>query len=458
MGSRRGQDRDPRGDGPRRARAGDAPPLSGDDSDTPSGIRLGDEVPSAPDEASTAPTPRARVAELVRARAGSTGAVWREPAMAAALGYLALLVVGAGLLIAAKLQFPALGSGFNPLSVVTAMTILGLAALGAPLHIGPLEVLTLPLGALAIFGTAFAGFVRLTRVARGSSPVARALAGTRSGIVFGLLCGIAAFVFRFRGGPDQVAVEALPALALGLLWGALFGALGGLLAGLGRGSMPAATTAGLRARFPIVSEGVVGAGAMLAAGLVLSAGAVLVWIIVVLARGSLPAGFGLRDAVAALIYLLAFAPNVAVSLLALSLGAPVEVGGRVTVGGRDFGGLVEYSLMEWAGGDPPWYLFGLLLIPILACAGAGLFAYRNARDPDAVLEVIGVAALVFAAAVLVLASVGDARLGAGLLGGRGVARAAPDALTAAVLACGWGAVLGFAGWNAGRLLGWRPTS
>jgi hypothetical protein len=54
--------------------------------------------------------------------------------------------------------------------------------------------------------------------------------------------------------------------------------------------------------------------------------------------------------------------------------------------------------------------------------------------------------------------VGDARLGAGLLGGRGVARAAPDALTAAVLACGWGAALGFAGWNAGRLLGWRPTS
>jgi hypothetical protein len=428
----------------------DTPP--GPEADTPPGHQT--DAPPAP--ATT--NPRARLAELIRARAGSTGVVWHDPVMSAALGYLALLVVGAGLLVAAKLQFPALGSGFNPLSIVTAMTILGLAALGAPLHIGPIEVLTLPLGGLAIFGMAFAGFVRLSRRARRrSSPVARAVAGTRSGIVFGLLCGIAALVFRFRGGPDQVAVEALPALALGLLWGSVFGAVGGMLAGLSRGSMIAAVT-GVRARFPVVYEGVVSAGAMLAAGLALSVGAVLVWIIVVLARGSLPAGFGLRDAAAAFLYLLAFAPNVAVSLLALSLGAPVEVGGRVTVGGRDFGGLQEYSLVEWAGGDPPWYLFALLLIPIVACAGAGLLAFRNARDPDAVLEVIGVGALVFAAAVLVLASVGDARLGAGLLGGRGVARAAPNAFTAAVLACGWGAALGFAGWNAGRLLGWRSTT
>jgi hypothetical protein len=361
--------------------------------------------------------------------------------------------VGAGLLVAAKLQFPALGSGFNPLSIVTAMTILGLAALGAPLHIGPLEVLALPLGALAIFGTAFAGFVRLSRPApRGSSSVARAVAGTRSGIVFGALCGIAALIFRFRGGPDEVGVEALPALALGILWGSVFGALGGMGADGGVGAPLAAFARGLRARSRVLYEGVVGAGAMLAAGLVLSVAAALVWIIVVLARGSLPPGFGPRDAAAALLYLLAFAPNVAVSLLALSLGAPVEVGGRVTVGGRDFGGLLEYSLVEWAGGDPPWYLFGLLSIPLVACAGAGLLAYRNARDPDAVLEVIGVGALVFAAAVLVLASVGDARLGAGLLGGRGVARAAPDAVTAAILACGWGAALGFAGWKAGQFL------
>ncbi len=425
----------------------------GPEADTPPAPQT-DTPPGPP-----APTPRARIAELIRARAGSTGVAWHDPVMSAALGYLALLVVGAALLVAAKLQFPALGSGFNPLSVVTAMTILGLAALGAPLHIGPIEVLTLPLGALAIFGTAFAGFVRLSRRARRrSSPVAGAVAGSRSGIVFGLLCGVAALVFRFRGGPDQVGVEALPALALGLLWGVVFGALGGMFAGRSPGALLATVTTGMRARFPVVYEGVVSAGAMLAAGLALSVGAALVWILVVLARGSLPAGFGLRDAAAALLYLLAFAPNVAVSLLALSLGAPVEVGGRVTVGGRDFGGLLEYSLVEWAGGDPPWYLFGLLLIPIVACAGAGLLAYRNARDPGAVLEVIGVAALVFAAAVLVLASVGDARLGAGLLGGRGVARAAPNAFTAAVLACGWGATLGFAGWNAGRLLGWRSTS
>ena len=124
----------------------------------------GPEADSPP--APTTPTPRARIAELVRARAGSTGVVWRDPVMSASLGYLALLVVGAALLVAAKLQFSALGSGFNPLSVVTAMTILGLSALGAPLHIGPIEVVTLPLGALAIFGTAFAGFVRLMGRAR----------------------------------------------------------------------------------------------------------------------------------------------------------------------------------------------------------------------------------------------------------------------------------------------------
>ena len=400
------------------------------------------------------PTPGERLIELVRAGPRIDRTAWGDALASAAFGYLALLCVGAVFMVAAKLQFPALGSGFNPLSIVTAMTVLGLASLGAPLHIGAVELSALPLGSLGLFGAAFAAAVRLPRATRlASAPLSlRVVAGVRCGVCFGALCGLAALIFRFRGAPDPVSVTAWGALGLGLLWGCLFGLLGSLRAQRSVGSWLTDAARALRVKSRLVYEAAAGAGFMLVAGLALSGGAAVVWIVVALARGSVPPGFGIRDAVAAILYLVAFAPNIAVSFLALSLGAPVEVGGRVTVGGRDFGQVLEYSFVQWGAGDPPWYLFALLLIPALSCFGAGFVARRTATDDNAVLEVIGLAALLFAGAVLVLASVGDARLGAGLLGRRGLARAAPDALTAAVFACGWGAALGFMGWKSAGLV------
>jgi hypothetical protein len=384
---------------------------------------------------------------------------WIDALTSAAVGHLCLLCVGAGLLLAAKLQFPQLGSGFNPLSIVTAMTVLGLAALGAPLHVGEVEISALPLGALALFGVAFTGAVRLSRLPRpGADDVLGVRRGLRVGACFGLLCGIAAAVFRFRGGPDPVGVESGPALLLGFLWGSLFAVLGGWTATEGSKAELGGRVRAWRTKSQIATESAAFAAVTSALALTLSAAAVLVWILAALASGSVPPGFGVRQGVAAVILLVAFAPNVSVSMLALALGSPVEVGGRISIAGREFGRLVEYSLQRWGPGDPPWYAFGLLLIPALACFLAGWVAHRNAQDRGAVLEVVGLGALMFALAILVLGSLGDASLGAGLLGRRGIARVAPDAPIAAVLACGWAAALGFAGWKLGALLTGRRTA
>jgi hypothetical protein len=161
-----------------------------------------------------------------------------------------------------------------------------------------------------------------------------------------------------------------------------------------------------------------------------------------------------RSATAALIYLIAFLPNVVLITVALSLGSPIEVGGRVSVAGNDFGRLTEYSLLDWGGSDTPVAVFAFLVVPLLACLIGGASAYRQAADKTAALEVMGAAALCFGALMLVLVALAEARLGAGLFGRRGVARVAADPLSAGVLGCGWAAALGWAGW---KLQEWRSS-
>ncbi len=186
---------------------------------------------------------------------------------------------------------------------------------------------------------------------------------------------------------------------------------------------------------------------MLASALLLAGFAALVWIIVGLAKGVTPAGFGFGDALAALVYLAAFLPNVLVTIIALALGAPVEVGARVTFGGREVGPFGEWSLLDWGGDPTPWYLFLLLAIPLLSCMLGGFSARRNAHDPPRWLPVLAGAAVTFAVPLTVVALLADARLGAGLVTGGGFAHVAPDALLTLVFGLLWADALGYIGWR-----------
>lgn len=380
---------------------------------------------------------------------------WKQAAAAAGLAFLSLLCVGVFLLVALRLQFEQLGTGFNPVAIVAAGAILALASLGAPLHLGEVEVSVIPLGVLSVLGLALV-WSSSTRIAAGRKAAHQPLRplshGALTGGFFGLLCLLSALVFRFRGEPDPVSIGAFQALLWGTVWGSLFGVLGALRSEVSVAVQLAALGRALESRSRIVYEGLYSAVAMLLSGAVLSCAALLLWTIVALVRNSVPIDMSWRSASAALIYLVAFAPNVVLICLALSLGAPVEVGGRISVAGNSFGRLAEYSLLNWGGADTPGVAFVLLLVPLIACLLGGAAAHRQAADKRAALEVVGAAALWFGILVLILVALAEARLGAGLFGRRGVARVAPDPLSAGVLACGWGAALGWAGW---KLQEWR---
>jgi hypothetical protein len=203
----------------------------------------------------------------------------------------------------------------------------------------------------------------------------------------------------------------------------------------------------LRERSRSLYLGVQTGAAMLIVAFVAASAAVLLWIIVALARGSAPASFGVGDAIGGLLFLAAFLPNVLVALLALSLGAPVEVGAKLRLGGRGLGPLESFSLADWGAGSAPWFLWLLVLIPLVACLLGGYAARRNADDSARLVEVLAGAALTFSIPLAVLAALGDARLGAGLIKPRGFAHVAPDAVTVLLLAAMWAAALGLAGWR-----------
>ncbi|HEX2236354.1 MAG TPA: hypothetical protein VHK89_08770, partial [Actinomycetota bacterium] len=187
--------------------------------------------------------------------------------------------------------------------------------------------------------------------------------------------------------------------------------------------------------------------AMFIVAAVASLAGVLLWIIVALARGAAPPSFGIGDALGGLVFLVAFLPNVCVSLVSLALGASVEVGAKVRVGGRELGPVESFSLSDWGGDTAPWYVFALVLIPALACVIGGFAARRNARGEPSLLEVLPAAALAFALPLGVIAAFADARLGAGLVRPRGFAHVAPSAPAVFVAALLWAAALGFLGWR-----------
>jgi hypothetical protein len=385
------------------------------------------------------------VAALAR---GVASRGWLEACRAASVAFLTTLCVGALLLVAAKLSSPRLGAGASPLSVLTASAMLGGGALGAPIAIGDVRVAALPLGALGAIGASLAWAAsRVVRREEGATARTLAAEGARVGVPYAVLMWASALIFRFRTGATPAAVGAGEVLVLGLLWGALFGALGGVRAHGPLLSVAARPFRRLRERSRSLYLGVQTGAAMLIVAVVAAGAAVLLWIIVALARGAAPPRFGVGDAVGGLLFLVAFLPNVLVSLLALSLGAPVEVGAKVRLGGRALGPVESFSLADWGGGGVPWPVWLLVLIPLVACLLGGFAARRNADDSARLVEVLGAAAVTFAAPLAAAVAVADARLGAGLVKARGFAHIAPDAVMVLVLAAIWAAALGYAGWS-----------
>ncbi|MGH2729508.1 MAG: cell division protein PerM [Actinomycetota bacterium] len=371
---------------------------------------------------------------------------WLDATSAAAVGFLGLLCVGAVLLVGAKLQFTGLGSGASPLSVLDAIVILSLGCLGVPIDFESLEITVLPLGALLAAGWVISAGARMAVRRAGDADLGRqAIDGAKTGLPFGLLCFLCALMFKL----DATHADAGVALILGTVWGALFGAVGGLRASRPLSAVIRLGLSTLRARSRAVYDGVVGGGVMLVTAIALATIASLVWIVAGLASGAPSESFGPGEAGAAVVYLAAFGLNVVVAIITFSLGGTIEVGAQITVGGRVVGPLREFSLLDWGRGDPPWYAFALLMLPVIACLLGGYAARRNAGDAGKVVPILGTAALVFGLALAVLAVLGEARLGAGLVRERGFGRVAPDPLAALFLGGIWAAVVGFLGWRLG---------
>jgi len=405
-----------------------------------------DVVEAAPEEDGAEPLPP-RLAAL-RERLEETG--WLDALGAAGLAFLVLLVVGGVLVLAAKLNYPQLGGGADVLSAFNASVMAGLGALGVPIVIDGLAVSALPLGALAIVG---AGIVWAVRTSLGDRrfPTVKAavFTGARVGVGFGILCLFFALVFRFRG-QHPVSSDAGMSLVTGAFWGTLFGALGTIRVMEPLRSALRRVTSGFEAKDRRFYDGAASGVVMLVVAGVLGAGATLLWVIVVLAKGAPGAHFGAGDAFAYLVYLAAFLPNIVVGIVSLSLGAPIDVGAKISVGGEMIGPMREYSLAAWGKGDPPSYLWLLILIPLIACGIGGLYARRKTDDPKAMVPVLLTASGVFAVTITLLGAFGPLRM-AGVLKGSGYALIAPDAPMVFILAFLISGVVGFLGWElAGR--------
>ena len=358
------------------------------------------------------------------------------PAEAAALSFLGVLALGALLLLAVKLQYPNLGAGANIVDVFSSVVILALATLRVPVHVGELTFTVLPLGALI----AVAFIVRWAcKVAAPSVPPRRGLV---VGALFGLMALIAALAFRFRFEPDAIYAGAIGAALWGFVWVSLFAALALLGAREPLVKIAGHRLAGLQESSPSLFEGIRAAGLMLAGSVVLGTAAGLLWAIVVLLSGGGPQNLDGGDLIAALVYVLAFAPNLIVTVVSLSLGAPVDVGAGITIHGKVRGELEQWSVLSDGAGASVL----LLLLPLTCCMAAGYWARRNSARPERVARTLLTAAFVFAFVLALLGWLGEARLGAELASSRGFGVLAPRVWVVFLLAALWAGGGGYAGW------------
>jgi hypothetical protein len=398
-----------------------------------------DDAPSA----ITSPGGPGRFSDLaasVGRSAASAG--WTDAGTVALFGFLTAVALGSLLVMGAKFQYPSVGTGASAFSGLEVIVMSGLAVLGAPVGIGGLTLSALPMGALALVGWAIVWATKRRSADAGPGDARTAVvAGAKSGAPLALICLVAALLFRIPADPSPIEVNAFAAFLVGGVWGTLFGGFGGWLAAVDFGTRVRAVASKLADRSRLVYEGIVAGVLMLTTTFVFAAAFALLWVIYVLARG--PEGFGWGEAFAALIYMVSFAPNVVISVIAIALGAPVEVGAQVTVDGRVAGPLTDVSLFS---DHLPWFAFVLLAIPLIACFVGGYSARRTTRISGQGVGVLGLAALLFAFVLADLAVLADARLGAGLVRSRGFALIAPNPAFVFVLALAWAAVVGFVGW------------
>jgi hypothetical protein len=394
------------------------------------------------------PDPEA-TSRIDRAGAGQTAeqplAPMEEPqrliphAEAAALAFLALLAVGAVLLVAVKLHHTRLGAGADPVEILTSVVILSLALLRTPIHLGDLTFTLLPLGALA----AIAVVVRWA--CRSTLPSLKLRSAVWVGPIFGLIAVGAALAFRHRFDPDPIYAGAPSAFLLGTFWTALFVAWASATRdrstiGLVRDLMDR-----LRVKRRETWEVVVTATIMLGVTSALATAAGLVWIIVSLLRGGGPERLDLGGLIAATVYVVAFAPNLVIVAAALSLGAPLEIGAALTVRGRVRGQLQELSILS---GDGSALALLMVAVPVAACCAAGYWVSRNSKG--SVLRVLGAASGLFAGTLALLSWLAHARLGAQLASARGFGVVAPDVPSVIVMALLWAFVGSILGWALGR--------
>lgn len=345
-----------------------------------------------------------------------------ELASVAALIFLTLMVAAAVLLVAGKLQFPSLGAGAGPFDVLRAIGLIALATLGVTIDLDGLELNVVPLGALALVAgaavTMSRQFVR--------SPARTASDISIAGLGLGLLALLGAFVFRF-GGEAPVSASPAGALVLGTGWGMLF--LGVAIAHSDPGRIESR-------RLPaLVADALPEAWRALKIGVYGSLVALLCFLIARLAADPLPRSFGLGDAAAAFIYLVAFVPNVLVAIFSLAVGATLDVGAQFDVGGRMVGPLRTISLWDWGNAAPVRWL--LIALPIVMSIAVGLRSAKKERTFNGVASLVVPTAVIVAVAVGAVAAIGDARLGAGLVRQNGVGLVAVNAGQAAALTFLW---------------------
>ena len=359
---------------------------------------------------------------------------------AAALAFLGLLALGAVLLVVAKLQYPKLGAGADPVEMLTSLVIVSLASLRVPVHVGELTFTLLPLGLLA----AIAWVVRWACRSTIPNPTLRRTLWV--GPLFGLIATVAALAFRHRFEPDAIYAGAPSAFILGSVWVALFAAW--FYATRSRSTVDFARDrlATLKDRSRRMWESVITAGITLGVSLLLALAAGLVWVIVALLGGGGPEQLDVGGLTAALVYVLAFAPNLVIAATTLSLGAPLHFGAGLTIGGQVRGNVRELSIAG-AEVDPSILM---VLVPLLAAGLAGGWFARNSETPDAPLAVLARSATLFAAALTILAWLGHARLGAQLASDKGFGVIAADAPSVFVMALLWSFLGGLGGWIAIR--------
>jgi hypothetical protein len=364
------------------------------------------------------------------------------------VAFVGLVAVGAVLVAAAKLQFTSLGTGSSPLRVLTASVVSGLATLGTGVRLGGLTIAVVPLGALVASGVLIGWAASSVGEISIRDVKQKLLTAARFAVVLGFLCAGAALIFRIPEEPVPISVPPVQAGVFGVIWGFGFGSLGLFLRG---GSLRSGIASGFsqlyarlhgRGREVWVCSAV-GLGGLAVTSLI----AVLIGLIFRLATSPLPGRFDVGDALAALVFLVAFLPNVLVTVASLSVGAPVTVGAEISAAGERVGPVVHFSLASWGNDATPPVVFLLLLVPVASFLLSGYAARAvstgGGGPPLHLVASAGITSLVLGALCLI----SDARLGGGLAGEAGVAKVAPDTVAVVPLAFCWSLALALAGWG-----------